>query len=184
MNKIIKGSIAGAAGIALLTGGYGTFALWSDTEDLPAGTVTSGKLHIVDAVDTEAWVYVDADGAVLGAFTPATDTLVPGDTVRLTQNLDVEATGNHLKASLTLTGLTESYANLVVKLEYAGKTATSAADGSGPVQISYANTDLPALNTATQAVVTFTLPSTVTGTTDQGSTATLADAALVLAQVS
>ena len=29
MNKLVKGSIAGAAGIALLLGGAGTFALWN-----------------------------------------------------------------------------------------------------------------------------------------------------------
>ena len=30
-NKMIKGSVAGATGIVLLMGGFGTYALWSDS---------------------------------------------------------------------------------------------------------------------------------------------------------
>ncbi len=40
MNKMIKGSIAGATGVALLMGGFGTYALWSDSEDLPDATAS------------------------------------------------------------------------------------------------------------------------------------------------
>ena len=52
MNTMIKGSIAGATGVALLMGGFGTYALWSDSEDLPRNSVTSGNLNI----DTTAGV--------------------------------------------------------------------------------------------------------------------------------
>ena len=47
MNKMIKGSIAGATGIALLMGGFGTYALWSDSQGISSGTVQSGTLDIV-----------------------------------------------------------------------------------------------------------------------------------------
>jgi alternate signal-mediated exported protein len=182
MNRILKGSVAGAAGIVLMTGGYGTFALWSDAEALPGATIEAGELYIVDGADQGTWMYVDAAGETAGPFDPASDTLVPGDTVRLVQGLDVVAAGTSLEAVLTLTGLAEDFANLQVTLGYAGKEVTSAADGSGPLQLDFANADLDALNSATEAVVTFSFPSTVSGTTDQGASAALADATLVLAQ--
>src|SRR5688572_6565363 len=46
MNKMIKGSIAGATGVALLMGGFGTYALWSDSETLDGSSITSGVLGV------------------------------------------------------------------------------------------------------------------------------------------
>lgn len=45
MKKKTTGIIAGAAGAALLMGGS-TFALWSDSVDVPDSTITSGNLAV------------------------------------------------------------------------------------------------------------------------------------------
>ena len=39
-NKMIKGSVAGATGIVLLMGGFGTYALWQDSATLGGSSVT------------------------------------------------------------------------------------------------------------------------------------------------
>ena len=46
MNKLVKGSIAAAAGISLLMGGAGSLALWNDSVTVNAGTVSSGTLDV------------------------------------------------------------------------------------------------------------------------------------------
>ena len=57
MNRLAKGTVWGAAGVALLLGGTGTFALWSDS--LAAGTegntVDAGHLYIDDDALTGTW---------------------------------------------------------------------------------------------------------------------------------
>ncbi len=61
MNKKTKGVAAGIAGAALLLGAGGTFALWSDAEQLTGGTITAGTLD-VEASEL-AWYDVSPDGA-------------------------------------------------------------------------------------------------------------------------
>ena len=46
MNKLTKGAIATAAGIALLLGGAGTFALWNGQTTIAGGTISTGTLAI------------------------------------------------------------------------------------------------------------------------------------------
>ena len=87
MNKLVKGSIAGAAGIALLLGGAGSLALWSDSAALSPTSITSGTLDI-------------APGTT-GTWSPALAKIVPGDTTTYTQNYTVVATGDNLHATLT-----------------------------------------------------------------------------------
>jgi alternate signal-mediated exported protein len=99
MNKLVKGSIAGAAGIALLLGGAGTFALWNSTATVNAQTITAGSLSLVANHDG-VWKQGTA------TITPATYKIVPGTTLEFTQTLTVTAVGDGLKANLTHSGLT------------------------------------------------------------------------------
>lgn len=87
MNKLVKGSVAAAAGIALLMGGAGSLALWNDSETVNAGTVTSGTLNV-------------STGAA-GSWSPSLALIVPGDTVTYTKTLNLSATGDNLKATVT-----------------------------------------------------------------------------------
>lgn len=108
MNKLVKGSIAGAAGIALLLGGAGTLALWNDAEDVDAGTVQTGTLDIAlidaDGVASPAtgiWEDVSPELAAATPFDPSTHKIVPGDVVTFTQDVTIEATGKNLEAQLS-----------------------------------------------------------------------------------
>ena len=66
MNKLTKGAIATAAGIALLMGGAGTFALWNDSVGVNGGTVQTGTLDI-DTTGTGTWK--DVSSTVVGGTT-------------------------------------------------------------------------------------------------------------------
>ncbi|MGO4105965.1 alternate-type signal peptide domain-containing protein [Leifsonia sp. YAF41] len=102
MNKLLKGSIAGAAGIALLMGGAGTFALWNDTAALSGGTVSAGTLTAVPAA-TGSWSVTH--GSSTSATTIAdinTFKIVPGDKLTYTQNVAITATGANLTAAVSL----------------------------------------------------------------------------------
>lgn len=97
MNKLIKGSIAGAAGIALLLGGAGTLAYWNDSATLAsAGTVSSGELDIASTT-TGAWTGLPANTSI------ANFKMVPGDSITYTETFTVTATGDNIKAELTAT---------------------------------------------------------------------------------
>ncbi len=86
MNKLLKGSIAGAAGIALLLGGAGTLAYWNSSATLSNTTITSGQLHV----------------AATGSWDETIVNWVPGDKATYTGNVTVTATGDNLKATLEL----------------------------------------------------------------------------------
>lgn len=87
MNKLTKASIAGAAGVALLLGGAGTFALWNDAASIDAGSISSGTLTI--------------DGST-GTWTNAPDLWVPGDSATFDGTLTIGATGDNLSALLSV----------------------------------------------------------------------------------
>ena len=46
MHKIVTGAIAGAAGVALLLGGAGSFALWNASASSAASAVSAGTLSL------------------------------------------------------------------------------------------------------------------------------------------
>lgn len=95
MNKMFKGSIVGAAGVAVLMGGFGTFALWSDSETFDTHAVEAGELSITAGTAT----LVDQTGATWTSG----DRLVPGDTLTLTQPVTVTAEGKNLSGRLVVT---------------------------------------------------------------------------------
>lgn len=97
MNKLLKGSIAGAAGIALLLGGAGTLALWNDSETITGGTITAGNLDIAPVVNT-------TDGWKSGttAIDLATYKIVPGATITYTKTFNVTAVGTNMTANVAL----------------------------------------------------------------------------------
>ncbi|MGD8193193.1 alternate-type signal peptide domain-containing protein [Herbiconiux sp. P18] len=97
MNKLAKGAIAGAAGVALLLGGAGTFAFWNSSAEVSGGTITAGNLLISNADGPGSWT--DQNGA---AVSIATYRIVPGDTLTYTDDLAVTVQGNNLVATLGL----------------------------------------------------------------------------------
>src|SRR4051812_18144491 len=98
MNKIVKGSIAGAAGLALLLGGAGTFALWNTSTTVSAQTIKSFSL----SPPSGHGVWPDGAG---GAINPVTYKLNPGQPLPYPQPLTGNALGNGIKANLAWTGV-------------------------------------------------------------------------------
>ena len=124
MNKLVKGSIAGAAGIALLLGGAGTFALWNDSVVVQSATVQTGKLEIAKT-GTPTWSDVSASGSTGATFDPATQKIVPGDTVRLSQTVTISGEGKNLKARFALSDLAAAIPTaLSNQITVAGETFT------------------------------------------------------------
>lgn len=97
--KVLKGALTVATGTALLVGGFGSFALWSEQDPLPSAPITAGELSL--QAQTESWVDESPDAAAT-AWDPETDELVPGDTVTMTVPLTVTAVGKNLAGSIHL----------------------------------------------------------------------------------
>jgi alternate signal-mediated exported protein len=96
MNKAMKGAIAaGAAGILLL-GGAGTFAVWSETKQFDAGTVSTGELTLALSGATPAWTYLESGTTVTAKG------IVPGDVITSTQGVTITATGDNVAGKLTV----------------------------------------------------------------------------------
>ena len=91
---MLKGSIAGAAGVALLLGGAGTFALWNDTAAVAGADITAGTLTVTAA--TGIWADQNA------AIDIANYLIVPGDTLTYESVITVDAQGDNLKAKLSV----------------------------------------------------------------------------------
>ncbi len=96
MNKMVKASVVGAAGVSLLMGGFGTYALWHDSAATGGSSVTSGVLDV--NANTATWSDISATGP--NAWTPG-NPIVPGDKIKMTQTFDVKATGANMKGTVT-----------------------------------------------------------------------------------
>lgn len=93
-NGAIKGTAAAAAGVAVLLGGAGTFALWN--ADLNVGssdTITAGELK-VDEYTTGSWTDANNGDAVIDPI--ADFRMVPGDTLVREDSASVVAYGDNL----------------------------------------------------------------------------------------
>ncbi|MCI2266657.1 alternate-type signal peptide domain-containing protein [Sediminivirga luteola] len=93
MRKSTAGIIAGAGLLALaLTGG--TFALWSDDAEADGGIITAGNLQVTTGQPQWYDISAGTDKTIdLNSFRA-----VPGDTLRLDQDVDVVLVGDNLKA--------------------------------------------------------------------------------------
>ena len=91
MKKSTKGAIAAASAGVLLLGGAGTLAYWTDSGTVTGTTITSGHLTL-DATACQGPTGWDLEG---DAFDTSTDTLIPGDTLTKTCDVDVDVEGTH-----------------------------------------------------------------------------------------
>jgi len=168
MNKLVKGSIAGAAGIALLLGGAGTFALWNDSVTVAAGTVTTGELRIADATTpAAAWTEQSLTGTrngVAGTVIVPSTTLkmVPGDTWRYTRTITLTTTGKNLLADLTFDPASVVSGLPTGEFEYAFTAAPVAATGAATVAETAAGSNVWRVTPGTAATTNFTVTLDVT----------------------
>lgn len=157
MNKLMKGAVAGAAGIALLLGGAGTFAVWNATASVSGATINSGNLALTANTDG-VW----KDGTT--TIDLATYKIIPGKVLTYTQTLDVLADGNDLTATLTNSGVTTS-SNTITGLTTALKVekvsgANLTVGGTNGSSIAVTNGGTTAGQV--KATVTVTFPSSAT----------------------
>ncbi|UNQ40634.1 alternate-type signal peptide domain-containing protein [Prescottella equi] len=174
MNKKTKGAIAAGAAAALLAGGAGSFALWSDSESITgAGTIKSGTLDIKSA---SGGTWSDASGSI----DLSTYKIVPGKSITYSVPVVVHVEGNGLTAKLTPGTATFNETNaLATNLSATAVTLYNAAgtDPLGSDIISSSATD----QTVT-AKVTITFANTVEDQDGQNLTASLNSLSLGLAQ--
>lgn len=158
MHNSIKGALAAITGGALLLGGAGSLAYWSD-EGAVAGTdIASGTLDLATPV-CEGWK-LDG-GAALG-----TKKVVPGDVLTQVCTFAVVAAGEHLAADFDVSTPTWGTTNdltdeLAVAATY--KVGTTDVDG----------TDVPIVN---NDVITATVKVTFDGAAASNDSQTLTTA--------
>ncbi|EGD56935.1 alternate-type signal peptide domain-containing protein [Gordonia neofelifaecis] len=99
MNRKTKGALAVGAGAILLLGGFGSYALWSDSEDIAGGNITTGDFGL-DCGTGGAWTDISSTMIGGNAVDPATDLMVPGDVWKYAGDCTVTATGKNMKATL------------------------------------------------------------------------------------
>jgi alternate signal-mediated exported protein len=178
MHKIVTGTIASAAGVALLLGGAGSFALWNASASSAATAVSSGTLTLT-ANDDGAWT--DITNGRSTPIDPAAVLMVPGNTYRFTQTLVVGATGQDLSAQLTyapqsITGDAGLLAATRKTLEVSSSTASVQQTDDETVF-----TVEPSATTST-VLVTFTISLPETATTGQDGTVDVGALAFTLTQ--
>jgi alternate signal-mediated exported protein len=185
MNKLTQAAIAGAAGLALLLGGAGTFAMWNASTTVNSSTVTSGVMTIA-APGTPTWMNVSADaGAGIAIPTIATYRLSPGDKVQMTEVLTIAATGNNLVANLTFNPASIAAVGTANAALAAATTDTLVASGTGVTAGTTNNWTITPNGTGTsQVTVTFTisLPAATAGSVAQGGVLDLSALQITLVQ--
>ncbi len=169
MNKLLKGSVAGAAGVALLLGGAGTFALWNSTETVNVGSVASGTLSI-DLVGDAVWTDISTDATVPAIADIADFRIAPGDSIQLTQDVEIDAIGDNLRATLSYDELSLDAVmaadkalldELVITLDAAGGTNVTRIGSTETFAVT------PATSTSTVTLtVTIEFPKDVEGATN------------------
>ncbi len=168
MNKLAQASVAGAAGIALLLGGAGTFALWNAQAEVADTSIASGSLSI-EAGDVSA---AFADGT---PFTSGTR-IVPGDTITITQDVTIDANGDTLLVKLGVD--TGSIPNIPgVNLAVSALTADGVFGGD------LNRMTAAEAETIESVVITGTFPASLTGSDGQNMTINLTGMAVTLTQV-
>jgi alternate signal-mediated exported protein len=101
MHRTTKGAFAAGAAAALLLGGMGSLAYWTDTEDVPGGAVNAGEMKLVaDDTNTGCGDWTLDDGESVPSTYSAGNPLVPGDVLTKVCTFTVQATGNHLRATV------------------------------------------------------------------------------------
>jgi alternate signal-mediated exported protein len=202
MNKITKGAIASAAGVALLLGGAGTFALWNTSSTVAGGTLSTGNLALSPGTGT--WTDTSPTSAGTTTYTTSgttgigTASIVPGDQYTLTQPVSITATGKNMKGSFTFdaskiilgtgltlgTNFTETMTASVATSPAQPGAATIAQDLNNP------NTYIVTPGTASTPTVvnvtfvfTFVNQATGQGTTGTNSSVNLTNFAYTLTQV-
>jgi alternate signal-mediated exported protein len=98
MKTVVKAATATTAAVFLLLGGAGTLAYWQSSESMGEGSVSSGRLALTDPTPGR-WTL---DGTPVAD--PTAVRIVPGDELAWTGSFVIDASGDHLRGDLAVTG--------------------------------------------------------------------------------
>lgn len=173
MHKNTKAAFAATTAAVLLLGGAGTLASWNDSEIIDGGAIASGELSLTqdEGQTCTDWALDAAAGG--GAFVPGSTLVVPGDVITRTCTYTVNASGEHLAATVDLatpsfTETNDLVSALTATATYTRDPGTGAVPLADDAAITDAN-DGDVLN----AAISVTFSSATSGTTAQQMTATL-----------
>jgi alternate signal-mediated exported protein len=169
MNKLVKGAIAGAAGIVLLMGGAGSLAYWNDSAQAgPATgtTITAGTLNVT-AVDAGAWTkgFYNASNTLVGSVGSVSNLaavrIVPGNRLVYTQTFNVNASGDDLYFTIASTngsvsGATAAAADTALAAQATGTFSVASVTGGNVVAATSANTYKVSSNSGGPSTITVT----------------------------
>jgi alternate signal-mediated exported protein len=156
MTNSLKGTFAALAAAILLLGGAGSLAYWTDSENLPGTSISSGELDLGTPSCGSGWVL---DGGA--AFT--TQEIVPGDVLTKTCTLDLVASGAHLGADLDIGTPTWAATNALT--DELDPTATFEVNGEPTSHITSAD-DIGSGEIVATIQVVFDGPSATNGSQD------------------
>jgi alternate signal-mediated exported protein len=177
MRNVTKAVIAGIAGVALLAGGAGSLAFWTDTKTGSSVAIASGDLTLGTISDGTGWTIIQNAAGVSPAqtisvaYVPGTTLVVPGDVLTKTVAVPVSILGLNNKATLVVSGATAPGNTLASQLTaavtsvngVAGGTATLTSANNGNVNVVFtitipwtADNTSRALTTNFQATYTLT----------------------------
>jgi alternate signal-mediated exported protein len=106
MEKATKGAIASGIGVLMFLGGAGTLAFWSDSQTITGGAINAGHLKIVtDGTNAGCGDWQLDSGESAPTTYTVGDPLVPGDVLTRDCAFTVQATGNHLRATVGITAV-------------------------------------------------------------------------------
>jgi len=127
----VKGTVAAAAGVAVLLGGMGTFALWNQSGAI--GTTGTSTGHLTATFGTMTWQDVTPGGVAAHAVTPATFNMVPGDVLEGTATITYSVEGENIVVKPELTGA--NGAQLKFLSDEALTVTTTLTGPTGPVNV-------------------------------------------------
>ncbi|HWJ65424.1 MAG TPA: alternate-type signal peptide domain-containing protein [Nocardioides sp.] len=187
MKKSTKGALAAGTAVALLAGGAGTLAYWNDTTAVDGGDITTGHLRISDAETCSGWTLDTGEVTAGEAFDPATDRLVPGDVISRSCDVLLEASGNHLRATVTATpGASTSLFTATPGLVLAVSEVAASPDGGVTAFAALSPQEVTEANDGDTLRITMTVTFSASAqdpATTQDITSALADIALTVTQV-
>lgn len=87
MNKVIKGTVAAAAAVALFGSGAGSLAYWQETDTTNALTLQMGHLELMSGAKTYS---LNGEVMTYDDLTGYSNRLVPGDVVTYQHNFGID----------------------------------------------------------------------------------------------
>lgn len=170
MNKFVKGSVAAGVATLLLLGGGGSLAYWNDQAGLTGAQIEAGTLSLTTSA---------------GAWTHDIARWVPGDTDTYTANLDLTATGDHMKGQVTVDKSSIAFAPASVANQF---TITVSPAGALPAGVTFSNGAFAFAGPVTasipvKVVVAFAYDAAAPQNDSQAATVALADIAFEAKQL-